>query len=159
PEDATVRVGAHQTTMHFAPEHYSGAHNQLVVPGAAVQPDAQVVVEKSGRGLGFATATWHFSTDQLPQQERDDFFGLSRRHFRRTPRGTQFVLTPLTDGMALRPGDQVEVQLTLRSKHPAEYVHLRDPRAAGLEPDSAASRFTWQQGLGYYEEVRDSGAN
>ena len=29
-------------------------------------------------------------------------------------------------------GDQVEVQISLRTKHAAEYVHLRDPRGAGL---------------------------
>ena len=53
----------------------------------------------------------------------------------------------------------MEVQLSLRSKHEAEYVHLRDPRAAGLEPENAVSRYQWDLGIGWYEEVRDSGTN
>jgi uncharacterized protein YfaS (alpha-2-macroglobulin family) len=53
----------------------------------------------------------------------------------------------------------VEVQLSIRAKHAAEYVHLRDPRGAGFEPESLVSRFKWDLGLGWYEEVRDSGTN
>ena len=45
------------------------------------------------------------------------------------------------------------------TKHAAEYVHLRDPRGAGFEPSSVRSQFKWDLGIGYYEEVRDSGAN
>ena len=51
------------------------------------------------------------------------------------------------------------MHLSLRSKHAAEYVHLRDPRGAGFEPEDAVSRYRWDLGLSYYEEVRDSGAN
>ena len=56
-------------------------------------------------------------------------------------------------------GDELEVQLSIRSKHAAEYVHLRDPRAAGLEPENAVSRYKWNLGLGWYEETKDSGTN
>ena len=30
---------------------------------------------------------------------------------------------------------------------------------AGFEPESTTSRFKWDLGLGYYEEIRDSGTN
>ncbi len=53
----------------------------------------------------------------------------------------------------------MEVQLSLRTKHEAEYVQLRDPRGAGFEPVSTASRWMWDLGLPYYEEIRDSAAN
>jgi uncharacterized protein YfaS (alpha-2-macroglobulin family) len=65
----------------------------------------------------------------------------------------------LAEGARLSPGDEVEVQLSVRAKHAAEYVHLRDPRAAGLEPGVAVSRYKWDLGLAWYEEVRDSGTN
>jgi uncharacterized protein YfaS (alpha-2-macroglobulin family) len=47
----------------------------------------------------------------------------------------------------------------LRSKHEAEYVHLRDPRGAGFEPVSQVSGWRWELGIAWYEEVRDSGEN
>ena len=48
---------------------------------------------------------------------------------------------------------------SLRSKHAAEYVHLRDPRAAGAEPENVLSRYKWDLGIAWYEETRDSGTN
>jgi uncharacterized protein YfaS (alpha-2-macroglobulin family) len=51
------------------------------------------------------------------------------------------------------------VQLSIRAAAAAEYVHLRDPRPAGLEPGIATSGWRWDLGLAYYEEVRDSGQN
>ncbi len=38
-------------------------------------------------------------------------------------------------------------------------MHLRDPRLAGLEPGIAVSRYKWELGIAWYEEVRDSGTN
>src|SRR5581483_5328014 len=46
-----------------------------------------------------------------------------------------------------------------RSKAASEYVHLNDPRGAGFEPEDATSKWKWNLGIGWYEEVRDSGAN
>jgi hypothetical protein len=37
-----------------------------------------------------------------------------------------------------------------------EYLHLKDTRAAGLEPAEALSGYEWSQGLGYYRQVRDT---
>ena len=68
-------------------------------------------------------------------------------------------MTPLAAGDAVAVGDMVEVQLSISARQAAEYVHLRDPRGAGFEPESATSGYRWRGGLGYYEEVRDSGAN
>ena len=47
------------------------------------------------------------------------------------------------------------MQLSLRTKHAAEYVHLRDPRAAGFEPENAVSSYKWDLGIAWYEETRD----
>ena len=73
--------------------------------------------------------------------------------------GKEMVLQPLEEGASLAPGDEIEVQLSLRSKAAAEYVHLRDPRAAGFEPGVVVSGWKWDLGLTRYEEVRDSGTN
>jgi alpha-2-macroglobulin len=68
-------------------------------------------------------------------------------------------LQPVQEGAALAPGDEVEVHLSLTSKHPMEYVHLRDPRAAGFEPVSNLSKHKWDLWISWYEEIRDSGTN
>ena len=118
-----------------------------------------VVVEKSSDGFAFASATWHFSTEKLPEEARGDLFAVTRSYFKRSNMGDEWVLEPLVDGTVLEPGDQVEVQLSIRAKHAAEYVHLRDPRGAGFEPEKLTSGWRWDLGISAYEEIRDSGTN
>jgi uncharacterized protein YfaS (alpha-2-macroglobulin family) len=160
-EAATVAIGDRIESFAFEPDTYTGGGNRVVLRGEEIDPttDATVVVEKTTPGLLFASATWHFSTEELPARGSGDLFGVERRYFRRVSTKDGWVLQPLEEGVALQLGDQVEVHLSLRARHGAEYVHLRDPRAAGFEPVSTASGYHWNLGIGWYEEVRDSGTN
>jgi len=64
-------------------------------------------VSKETPGLLFASATWHFSTEELPREARGDLFGVERRYFRRVQQGKEMVLQPLAEGAVLAPGDEV----------------------------------------------------
>ncbi|QRK07685.1 hypothetical protein JQX13_48175 [Archangium violaceum] len=160
-EEAKVTVGGRTVAFAFEPDTYTGKGNRVVVPGPEVKPETGSVVrvEKEGKGLAFASATWHFSTERLPEEERGDFFEVSRRYFLRERVGKEAVLRPLAEGAVVAPGDEVEVQLSVRTKHAAEYVHVRDPRAAGLEPERTESRHRYELGIVWYEEPRDSGTS
>ncbi len=160
-ESVSVAAGSVQTTFAFDPDVYTGRKNQVVVPGEKVDPRTMstVVVTKEGKGFAFASATWHFSTEKLPEKGSGDLFAVERAYFRRVKTGDQITLQPLADGAPLAVGDELEVQLSLRARHAAEYVHLRDPRPAGCEPVAVTSGYKWDLGLARYEEVRDSGTN
>jgi len=164
-ETATVHLGVHlgqrTETYTFEPDSFAARKAQLVVPGNEIDPatSSTIVVEKETPGFLFASATWHFATDELPKEERGDLFGVARHYFRRVKTDRDTVLQPLAEGDLLHPGDEVEIHLTIRSKAPAEYVHLRDPRPAGLEPGPAVSGYHFDLGLIWYEETRDSGTN
>jgi uncharacterized protein YfaS (alpha-2-macroglobulin family) len=109
--------------------------------------------------MAFASATWHFSTEKMPDKGEGDLFAVERSYFRRVKSGDEVVLKPLAEGAALAVGDEIEVQLSIRARHPAEYVHLRDPRPSGCEPVTLVSGYKWDLGLVRYEEIRDSGTN
>jgi len=159
-EGASVTVGNQRTDFVFEPDQYTGKKNQVVIPGEKIDPQTSAIsIEKTGPGHLFASATWHFSTEQLPQEERGDYLRISRSYFKRVNTGREFVLQPVSEGAVLETGDEVEVHLSLAGKHPMEYVHLRDPRAAGFEPSSNLSRHKWDLGISWYEEIRDSGTN
>jgi uncharacterized protein YfaS (alpha-2-macroglobulin family) len=160
-EEASVTVGSRSETFLFQPDAYTGKKKQVVVDGPEIEPATMntVQVAKKGKGLLFASATWHFSTERMPAEASGDFLGLQRRVFKRTSTPTGWQLEPLAEGAQLAVGDQVEVQLSLRSRQSLEYVHLRLPRPAGFEPESTTSGYRWDLGLGRYEEVRDSGTN
>lgn len=160
-ESATVRVCNQVVQYTFEPDKYTGKKAQTVITGDKIDAEtcSTVVVEKETKGFMFASATWLFSTERLPAEDRGDFLSVHRTYFKREQKGGEWVLSPLAEGAVIAPGDQVEIQLSIRCKHPCEYVHLRDPRAAGMEPENAVSRFKWDLGIGWYEETRDSGTN
>jgi uncharacterized protein YfaS (alpha-2-macroglobulin family) len=155
-----LTLGPQKHEFVFEPDRYTGAHNQIVVPGAKIVSDmAKVIVEKGGPGYLFASMNWHYSTEKMPQEARGDFLQVSRQYFLRKHQGKEFILQPIAEGAKIQVGDQLEVHLSIRTKHPMEYVHLRDPRGAGFEPESQVSGHRWNLGIYWYEEVRDSGMN
>ena len=159
-ETVTLKIGDRQpAALDFLPTEYAGKQ-QVVVPGPEVKPrDAHIEASKSGKGVAFVSATWHYATDRLPTEGRGDLFKVKRTYFKRDAIGQETKLTPLAENATLEPGDEVEVQLELESRAQAEYVHLRDPRPAGLEPALSVSKYRWDLGIVFYEEVRDTGQN
>lgn len=56
-------------------------------------------------------------------------------------------------------GDKVKILLTIKSKENLEYVTLHDERCATMEPISQISDYIWDDGTGYYLEIKDSATN
>jgi hypothetical protein len=69
------------------------------------------------------------------------------------------VLKPYDNSTPLKIGDKVKIRLELKSDRDLEYVHLKDMRAAGMEPVNVLSSYKWQDGLGYYESTSDAATN
>ena len=159
-ERALIKVGnLLDKTIVFKPNEYTGKA-QLVVENKDIKPAmATITVKNQGKSLMFSSATWHFSTERLPKSAQGDFFQVTRRFFKRVQKNKQWTLLPLQEGAKINIGDQLEVQLSLRAKHSAEFVHLRAPRGAGFEPVEQTSGYRWDTGIGYYQTMRDSGTN
>ncbi|MFZ1529317.1 MAG: alpha-2-macroglobulin family protein [Ferruginibacter sp.] len=69
------------------------------------------------------------------------------------------VLKAINDGDELGIGDKVKVRIELRVDRDMEYVHMKDMRAACMEPVNVISSYKWQGGLGYYESTKDASTN
>jgi uncharacterized protein YfaS (alpha-2-macroglobulin family) len=69
------------------------------------------------------------------------------------------VLQPINEGDVMKVGDKVKVRIELRVDRTMEYVHMKDMRAACLEPVNVISEYKWQGGLGYYETTKDASTN
>lgn len=69
------------------------------------------------------------------------------------------VLEAMDNQHRLRVGDKVKVRIELRSDREMEYIHLKDMRAAALEPVNVLSGYNWNGGLGYYQSTKDASVN
>jgi uncharacterized protein YfaS (alpha-2-macroglobulin family) len=59
----------------------------------------------------------------------------------------------------LKIGDKVVIRMQIKSDREMDYLHLKDLRAAGMEPINVLSGYKWQDGLGYYENTTDISSN
>ena len=69
------------------------------------------------------------------------------------------LLEAIEDGASLKVGDKVKIRIELRVDRDMEYVHLKDLRAACMEPVNVLSGYKYQGGLGYYETTKDASTN
>ncbi len=69
------------------------------------------------------------------------------------------LLVALEDGAELKVGDKVKVRIELKVDRDMEYVHMKDMRAACMEPVNVLSEYKYQGGLGYYESTKDASTN
>jgi hypothetical protein len=89
--------------------------------------------------------------DVLPQSEG---LGLNKVWARVDNIGGKEMLTPVEKQM-LKPGDRLRVRMEITTERDLDYVHLKDPRPALLEPVDKTSGYRWNGGLGWYLSIRD----
>ena len=68
-------------------------------------------------------------------------------------------MTQVKRGDPVHVGDRIRVRLVVRSDRDLAYVHLKDLRAACMEPVNVLSGYRWQGGLGYYQSTLDASTN
>jgi len=123
------------------------------------QKMAEVQLNKKGEGIAWGALYWQYfedldniTTAETPLQLTKKLF-----HVNNTETGEKMIeVTPNTD---LEVGDLIRVRIALKSDRNMEFIHMKDMRAAGLEPINVISQYKWQDGLGYYETTKDASTN
>ena len=114
-----------------------------------------VTVRKVDEGLSWGSVHWQYLEDLskvlpyegTPLQLRKDIY------VKETTEQGQ-VLYPVEG--TLNVGDELVVRIELRVDRDIEYVHLKEQRGSGTEPINVISGYRFQDGLAYYESIRDT---
>lgn len=158
-ENYSIKWGKVSETKELQPFDWVAAPLRWSKYGKEITPkDLTPRVEKKGPGLAFAAFTGIYTTDKTAEESPAGMMNVSRKYFLRSKVGDVYTLKPLSSGDTVAVGDQVEVHLTVTTRSQFEYVHLKDPKAAGFEAEELNSGWKWDQ-LGRYEEPRDSLTN
>jgi uncharacterized protein YfaS (alpha-2-macroglobulin family) len=129
-------------------------------PAAEIQPaQGKVTITKTDPGVAWGALYWQYFEEIDKVTPAATPLSLERQLYRETRTAAGPHLEPLTPATPLRVGDALVVRLVLRTDRALEYVHLKDQRAAGLEPIGQLSGYRYQNGLGYYESPRDAATN
>lgn len=68
-------------------------------------------------------------------------------------------LQPITSKTVLQVGDKVVSRLSIRVDRPMDFVQLKDQRGACFEPIGSISGYRWNNGIGYYVDIKDASTN
>lgn len=159
PENFDLKWGKTSEALELKPFDWVAKPLRWSKYGAEItKKDLAPVVTKKGPGLAFAAFTGIYTTDKTAEESPDGMMNVSRKYFLREKEGGTYTLKPLSEGDTVAVGDQLEVQLTVNTRSQFEYVHLKDPKAAGFEAETLNSGWQWDQ-IGRYEEPRDSLTN
>ncbi len=128
--------------------------------GSEIKPEqADVTITKKGEGIAWGALYWQYFEDLDKITSAETPLKLSKKLFLKTNTEKGEEITEITKDSKLKVGDLVRVRIELRTDRNMEFVHLKDMRAAGLEPINVLSQYKWQDGLGYYESTKDAATN
>ena len=128
--------------------------------GSEITPEmAEVKITKKGNGIAWGSLYWQYFEDLDKITSAETPLKLKKKLFKKTNTDKGEVITDITKDTKLEVGDLVRVRIELRSDRAMEFVHMKDMRAAGLEPINVLSRYKYQDGLGYYEATKDASTN
>ena len=120
---------------------------------------ATIKIKNNGETTGFGAAYWqYFEELDKVTQSKDATLKITKKLYTKKTINEKETLVPIAKN-TLKIGDVITVRLTIQNKKEAEFMHLKDMRAAGLEPINVLSEYKWQDGIGYYESTRDASTN
>lgn len=125
-----------------------------------IKPEmAEVQISKKGNGIAWGSLYWQYFEDLDKITTAKTPLQLKKKLFVKKNTNLGEELEEITIDSQLKIGDLVRVRIELRSDRPMEFVHMKDMRAAGLEPVNVLSKYKWQDGLGYYQSTKDASTN
>ncbi|MGV8827112.1 MAG: alpha-2-macroglobulin family protein [Breznakibacter sp.] len=104
---------------------------------------------------------WHYfyfeNNDQVKAHQSSEL-AITRELFAISNTSSGDRLVPM-ENQPLKRGDKLRVRLTITAQNRMEYLHIRDQRAAGVEPAIQLSGYRYSKGLGYYQTMHDASAD
>ncbi|HRH68365.1 MAG TPA: alpha-2-macroglobulin family protein [Flavobacteriales bacterium] len=126
--------------------------------GEQVKPAmGAVTVTTASDGVQWGALHWQYLERMDKVTPHESPFNIKKQVMLHAQSDAGAQLIALDKSRALKPGDKLTIRIELRTDRFVDYVHLKDLRAAGLEPVEAISGYKWQGGLGYYQSIRDAG--
>jgi len=153
-----VTVGAKKITPDAKSPEAGTGYFKTSWKGEDITPAlSTVTLTKKENGIAWGGLYWQYFEDLDKITPAETPLKLSKKIFlvNRTDKGE--LLTEVKPGASpLKVGDRLRVRIELKADRPMEFLHMKDLRAAGLEPVDVLSEYKWQAGLGYYQSTKDA---
>jgi len=160
--NVTIQLGDYTISNTTDKAEAGTGYIKQVIPQANVTPamgNVTVTVQTEGSSKSsspsYGAVYWQYFEDMDKITQATTSLSLHKKLFIENVTAQGKVLTPVDADSALHVGNKVVIRVELKTDRDLEYIHLKDLRAASMEPVNVLSEYKWQDGLGYYESTKD----
>lgn len=163
-KDVTITLGNTIIKSTDATTEAGTGYFKKRLPAETIKPEMgniKVLITKTSNPstTSWGSIYWQYFEDLDKITGAETPLKLNKKLFIEKNTVTGPVLTALADGAELKIGDKIKVRIELKADREMEYVHMKDMRAACMEPVNVISTYKYQGGLGYYESTKDASTN
>lgn len=116
----------------------------------------EIVFTKTTPGITWGAVYRQYFEDMDKIKAQKGALSVSKSLYREVTSAGQKQLQPIMADMPLKVGDKVVVRLVVKADRDLDFVHLKDSRAACLEPVEQLSGCRWKDAVCYYQETKDA---
>ena len=125
-----------------------------------IKPEfARVSIKNKGASPAFAALHWQYLQSAENVSSASAELKLDRKFYmeKKTEKGV--VLKEINSSNKPAPGDIIKVVMQITADRDLEYIHLKDSRPSGTEPENTLSKHYYREGLQYYQVTKDASTN
>jgi hypothetical protein len=156
PTDMPVITVGGSTVANVKQEAGTGYFQKTWAADKITPAMGDVTVTTSADRAAWGALYWQYFEQMDKVTSAESPFSIKKQVMLNEPGDAGPKLIALDKARALKPGDKLTIRIELRTDRAMDHVHLKDLRAAGLEPTEALSGYRYQGGLGYYQSTRDA---
>jgi hypothetical protein len=117
---------------------------------------SEITIDNQNNTIAWGAAYYQYFEDLDKVKDfRDTPLKMKRQLFKEIKTDRDPELVEIKDNTQLEPGDRIIARIEIKVDRSMSYVHLKDMRGSGFEPENVLSGYRWKGGLGYYESTRD----
>ena len=119
----------------------------------------KIEVEKRNPGIAWGAVYAEFESPISDVKQQGGELNVKKQLYVERMVNNVPQLQPITVKTVLQIGDKVVSRLSIRVDRPMDFVQLKDQRGACFEPIGSISGYRWNNGLGYYVDIKDASTN
>ena len=119
----------------------------------------KIEVEKRNPGIAWGAVYAEYESPIRDVKQQGGELNVQKQLYVERTVGNTPQLQPITSKTVLQVGDKVVSRLSIRADRPMDFVQLKDQRGACFEPIGSISGYRWNNGIGYYVDIKDASTN
>src|SRR5690606_3126830 len=150
----TVQVGSYKVPI--AKEESGTSYYSTVLPLKLATPqNTSITVNSEKDHFSYGALYWQYEENNSKIEASGVGIVLKKTIFRKVQKNDQIEYVELKSGDSVNIGDRLLIRLSISCDRNMEYIHIKDPRAAGTEPADVVSTRRWSDNFSYCQVTRD----